>query len=86
MVMNRGFYSNKNINGLYREHIKFLIRTKTSCRYVREKLDIHREDVRIWENHCECYDTFGIQCSMEWDYRMERPCKKDIVNEKIVLW
>ena len=82
MVMDRGFYSNKNIDGLYKEHIKFLIGTRISCKYVKEKLDKHRTDVRAWENYCECHDTFGMRYSMEWDYRMERPYKKDIVNGK----
>ena len=82
MVMDRGFYINKNIDGLYREHIKFLIGTKISYKYVKEKLDKHRAGVRAWENYCECHDTFGMRCSMEWDYRMERPYKKEIVKEK----
>ena len=31
-VMDRGFYSEDNINGLYREHIKFLVGTKLSLK------------------------------------------------------
>lgn len=82
MVMDRGFYSGENINGLYREHIKFLIGTRVSCRYVRENLDKHREAVRAWGNYSECCDTFGMRCSMTWDYTAERPYKKDTVHEK----
>ena len=39
LVMDRGFYSEANINALFRRHYKFLISARTSLRFVRRKLD-----------------------------------------------
>lgn len=38
-VMDRGFYSEANINGLYKEHVKFLVGTKLNFAYVKKNLD-----------------------------------------------
>ena len=37
-VMDRGFYSEQNINGLYQEHIKFLIGVKLSLSFIKKTL------------------------------------------------
>jgi transposase len=39
LVMERGFYSQDNINELYEKHYKFLMATKTSLKFVKKKLD-----------------------------------------------
>jgi hypothetical protein len=36
--MDRGFYSQDNINGLYRDHIKFLLGAKLSFVFVKKIL------------------------------------------------
>lgn len=35
LVMDRGFYSEANINALYHKHYKFLIAAKTSLKFVQ---------------------------------------------------
>lgn len=37
-VMDRGFYSEENINGLYREHVKFLVGTRLSLKFIKKKI------------------------------------------------
>ncbi|GAU76232.1 transposase IS4 [Fusibacter sp. 3D3] len=44
--MDRGFYSEDNINALYQNHLKFLISTKVSLKYVQQELDKVRENIR----------------------------------------
>jgi len=39
LVMDRGFYSEDNINALFRQHYKFLISTRISLDFVKKKLD-----------------------------------------------
>ena len=39
-VMDRGFYSEDNINGLYKEHVKFLVGVKMSLKFIRKNLDL----------------------------------------------
>ena len=45
LVMDRGFYSEENINALYRTHYKFLITTKTSLKFVRTEIDKIRDTI-----------------------------------------
>jgi len=44
LVMDRGFYSEKNINDLMKHHHKFLIGAKTSLKIVSNRLDKIRTD------------------------------------------
>lgn len=46
LVMDRGFYSEANINNLYKNHLKFLIVTKTSLSFVKSELDHARDSIR----------------------------------------
>ncbi len=39
-IMDRGFCSEDNINGLYKEHIKFLVEAKISLRFIRKHLEL----------------------------------------------
>ena len=39
LVMDRGFYSEANINAMYQKHYKFLIATKTSLKFVQKTLN-----------------------------------------------
>ncbi len=38
-VMDRGFYSEDNINALFKDHLKFLISVKMSLAFIRKELD-----------------------------------------------
>ncbi|SCW87323.1 Transposase DDE domain-containing protein, partial [Paenibacillus tianmuensis] len=42
LVMDRGFYSEANINAMYQHHLKFLIGVKVTLKYVQEELESAR--------------------------------------------
>ena len=81
-VMDRGFYSEANINGLYREHVKFLVGVKLSLKFIRTNLDEVYDDIRMFTNYDESINTYGYTVSAEWDYTQERPYKGDVIKEK----
>ena len=81
-VMDRGFYSEDNINGLYREHVKFLVGVKLSLKFIKKHLDEVYDDIRMFTNYDEGIATYGYPVSAEWDYSQERPYKGDIVKDK----
>lgn len=81
-VMDRGFYSEDNINGLYKEHIKFLAGTKLSLKSVKKHLDEIYDDVRMFVNYEEGINTYGYTITADWDYTRERPYKGDVIREK----
>lgn len=67
-VMGRGFYSEDNINGLYRDHIKFHVGTKLSLKFIRKHLDEVYDDIRMFVNFDESINTYGYTVSAQWEY------------------
>nr|WP_291957094.1 IS1634 family transposase [Mahella sp.] len=81
LVMDRGFYSEDNINGLYKEHLKFLISVKTSLNFVKKELDAIYDDFRTFENYSEKYELYSHTIQTEWEYKQERPYKGDVIED-----
>ena len=81
-VMDRGFYSEDNINGLYREHVKFLVGVKLSLKFIKSNLDAVYDDIRMFTNYDESIETYGYTVQTEWDYTQERPYKGDVIKDK----
>jgi transposase len=77
LVMDRGFYSEANINDLYKNHLKFLIATKTSLKLVQNELDGKRDSIRTWTNYSRKYDLYASSSSIAWEYSQDRPYKGD---------
>ena len=81
-VMDRGFYSEDNINGLYKEHIKFLVGTKLSLKFIKKHLDEVYDDIRMFINFDESINTYGYTVMTDWDYTQNRPYKGDVIKAK----
>ena len=77
LVMDRGFYSEANINDLDKKHLKFLIATKTSLKLVQNELDKKRDSIRTWSNYSQKYDLYASSSSINWEYSQDRPYKGD---------
>jgi len=82
LVMDRGFYSADNINGLLKEHLKFLVSVKMSLKYVRGELDKVYDDFRTFEYYNEDYELYSTTVPYEWPYSQVRPYKGDVLEEK----
>lgn len=81
-VMDRCFYSQDNINGLYRKHIKFLLGVKLSLTFVKKNLDAVYDDIRMFMNFDESTNTYGYTVMTDWDYKQNRPYKGDVIKDK----
>ena len=82
IVLDRGFYSKKNINELYRAHQKFIIGVKLELKFVKGILDEERENLKRWSNHQTQFGVYGLCRSFDWDYEQERSYKKDVLKGK----
>ncbi len=58
VVLDRGFFSAANINGLYNQHMKFLIAAKLSLKIVKEQLDSVRGEAT--KRQLELYTKLGV--------------------------
>lgn len=81
LVMDRGFYSQDNINALYTNHLKFLVAAKISLSFVKQELDQIRVTMRSWEHYHQGYDLFACSRPINWKYTHRRPYKGDVIKE-----
>ena len=82
VVMDRGFYSENNVDGLFHDHIKFLMGVRLSLKFVKVELEQYRDSIRTWSKYNQEYDTYMICIPVEWNYTQERPYKGDVIKEK----
>ncbi len=82
LVMDRGFYKEENINGLLKDHLKFLVAVKMSLQYVRDELDKVHDEFLTFEYYNEDYELYSTTVHYEWPYSKARPYKGDVLEEK----
>ena len=80
LVMDRGFYSESNINALLKAHLKFLIAVTMSLSFVRKGLDPLYDTFRTLDSYTEKYDLYCHTVQAEWHYSQHRPYKKDTLS------
>lgn len=81
LVMDRGFYSEDNINGLYKDHLKFLMSAKMSLNFIRNELDPLYDGFRNFNHFSEKYQLYTHSVQAEWIYKQQRPYKGDVIEE-----
>ena len=81
LVMDRGFYSEANINALFKERLKFLIGVKISLAFVKKDLDAIFNTFRTFESYSEKYELYCQTVQAEWLYTQSRPRKGDTLSE-----
>ncbi len=80
VVLDRGFYSAKNINDLYKHHLKFLIATKLSLKLVKKHLDTVRDKMRSFTHYSQAYQLYAYSLPVIWSYSQNRPYKGDTIT------
>lgn len=80
-VMDRGFYSEKNVTDFFIERLKFLMGTKLSIKYVRSELENVTGELRSWDNFLPQTAVYGVTAPIEWKFKRFRSHKKDEVAE-----
>lgn len=80
LVMDRGFYSEANINALYQHHLKFLIGVKVTLQYVQAELEAVKPQLQQWENFHPEYNLYAYSTPIAWTYTQRRPYKGDVLT------
>ena len=68
LVMDRGFYSAKNINDMYRNHYKFVIGTKSNTKFASSLLEKVRESIKDFTNYDIEQDIYRVGSTEKWSY------------------
>ena len=82
LVMDRGFYNEENINSLYHNHLKFLLSTKVSLKYVQKELNTIGDSIKTHINYNTDYKLYMKTSTIDWDYNQKRSYKGDVIKEK----
>ena len=80
LVMDRGYYSTENINGLYKQHNKFLIGANVTLSYIKAYIKELGEDIRNYEHYSDLYKVYYRSKTIAWDYTQKRPYKGDTIT------
>jgi transposase len=86
LVMDRGFYSEYNLNCLFQNHVKFLVSVKRSLVFVRNELDEIYDTFRSFEHYNENHELYCRTVRTTWNYSQERPYKGDTCQESRRLY
>ena len=81
LVMDRGFYSEDNVNALFKERVKFLIAGRMSLSFIQRNLEPLYEQFRSFEHFNDTYELYCRTVKSEWTCRRYRPYKGDTVSE-----
>ena len=86
LVMDRGFYSEVNVNALYHEHRKFLLSVNMTLKFVQEELNPLYDTFRSFEHYDSDYELYMHSVTTTWNYTHERPYKSDTIQEERRLY
>ncbi|SFH00886.1 IS1634 family transposase [Sporolactobacillus nakayamae] len=86
IVMDRGFYSEKNINAFYQDHVKFLIGVRTSLKFVRKTLDDVRQKMITRAHYDSGCNLYYESFLTDWDYSEVKKRTGEIMTDKKRLY
>lgn len=81
LVMDRGFYSEKNIDDLMKHHHKFLVGARLSLSKVSNRLDNIRADFVTRYNYNSDLKLYVMSFTEEWNYTEEKSRSGEIISE-----
>jgi len=80
LVMDRGFYSESNINSLYQNHLKFLMGVKVSLKYVQVVLDEVRDTMRSRSSYSSSHKLNYHSRTIDWNYQEQKKRSGTIIK------
>lgn len=79
LVMDRGFYSEDNVNALYQHHYKFLIGAKISLKFIKKELDTIRDSMMSRSRYSAKYGLYHASMLIDWHYTEKKKRSGEIV-------
>ncbi|WP_353948735.1 IS1634 family transposase [Sporolactobacillus sp. Y61] len=86
VVMDRGFYSEKNINAFYQDHVKFLMGVRVSLKFVRQKLNAVRQSMITRAHYASDCNLYYQSFLTDWDYTEVKKRSGQIITGKKRLY
>ena len=77
LVMDRGFYSQANIDRLFQQHVKFLVSSKMSLTWIKQHLEPIYQQFRSFDTYNDQYELYTQTVQTTWQHQQYRPRKGD---------
>ena len=82
LVMDKSFFSIGNINGLFKERLKFLVSAGILLKFIRNELDKAYDYLQSFEYYSKDHQLYLMMVPYEWDYTWVRLNKGYVLEEK----
>ncbi|PHS37062.1 MAG: transposase [Sulfurovum sp.] len=82
LVLDRGFYSQKNVNDLYMHHYKFLMASKISLKWIKSHIEEIQPHMVTRKNYSADHGLYMHSVTTGWDYNYTKPRTQEVINEK----
>jgi transposase len=85
-ILDRGFYSEANINDLYTNHYKFLISTKVSLSFVQEHLNPVRDELKTRSCYSPKHRIHYFSKTISWEHTYTKKRSGEVVKSSKRLY
>jgi len=82
LVLDRGFYSQKNVNDLYAHHYKFLMASKISLKWIKSHIETIQPHMVTRANYSAAHGLYMHSVTTTWDYSSTKPRTQESIHEK----
>ena len=86
LVLDRGFYSEANINAMYQHHYKFLLGAKTSFSYVKRYMQEVSPTMVTREHYSSSHALYMRSTTIPWEYSYIKPRTQERIKESRKLY
>jgi len=86
LVMDRGNYSEANLNRLFKKHCKFVVGAKISLKFIQEQIEVSRADFDRREHYNADTGLFLKTDTIEWAYEEVKSRSGEVVKGKRRLY
>lgn len=82
LIMDRGFYSEANVNALYQNHIKFLMGTRIGLKFVQVHLDQVRESMKGRSSYSSAEKLHYHSEMIRWQYEETKKRSQETIHSE----
>jgi transposase len=83
-VNDRGFYSEDNINDLYRKDFKFIASTKNTLNYIKSTIDSIYNSIGDFQNYNPDFNLHALSVPYTWSYQQKKGEIKNINKQMYI--
>jgi len=85
-VLDRGFYSQDNIDALFRDRHKFIVACRSNTSLFKGFMDEIYESIQGFSNYSEVHDVYCLTKETRWAYKYTDKKGNQVVKNKVIFF